>query len=163
MHSYNDNEYGFTVNSKTWRMPFFFIIISHGTNFGMDDPGFGPYKIIFLGDARVGKSTIVSTVTGRAPTSSTIGADIWNVNVDFLRKPVILTIWDTGGSEKFNCVMPLYMRDARLAVLCFSLSNPQTFENVQKWYADACEAEIPHIIFVANKSDKGAKLDFAVC
>lgn len=44
-----------------------------------------------------------------------------------------LNIWDTAGDERFRSIMPLYYRDAEIALLVFDLTDPETFKGIDYW------------------------------
>ena len=44
-----------------------------------------------------------------------------------------LNIWDTAGDERFRSIMPLYYRDAQIALLVFDLTDPESFKGVDYW------------------------------
>ena len=47
-----------------------------------------------------------------------------------------LNIWDTAGDERFRSIMPLYYRDAQIALLVFDLTDAQTFKGVDYWLGE---------------------------
>ena len=44
-----------------------------------------------------------------------------------------LNIWDTAGDERFRSIMPLYYRDAEIALLVFDLTDAQSFKGIEYW------------------------------
>jgi len=40
---------------------------------------------------------------------------------------VKLHIWDTGGSDRFRSLVSMYYRDAVAAIICYDLTNLDTF------------------------------------
>ncbi len=44
-----------------------------------------------------------------------------------------LNIWDTAGDERFRAIMPLYYRDAEIALLVFDLTDPESFKGIDYW------------------------------
>jgi len=47
-----------------------------------------------------------------------------------------LNIWDTAGDERFRSIMPLYYRDAEIALLVFDLTDAETFKGVDYWLGE---------------------------
>ena len=46
---------------------------------------------------------------------------------------VKMHIWDTGGSERFRTMVSLYYKDASAAIICFDLSDEDSFSGVDYW------------------------------
>ncbi len=44
-----------------------------------------------------------------------------------------LHIWDTGGSEKFKSVAPLYYKGAHAALVCYSIIDDNSFKGLDEW------------------------------
>jgi small GTP-binding protein len=72
---------------------------------------------------------------------------------------VKLEIWDTAGSERYQSLMPMYFRDAVVALLVFDVTRRSTFVNVQRWleayqhHNDRRNAPLMRAILVAAKAD----------
>lgn len=65
--------------------------------------------------------------------SATIGASYINCNVVVEQEPIQLQIWDTAGQERFRCMVPMYMRNAKAAIIVYDVTCRKSFENVDKW------------------------------
>lgn len=47
------------------------------------------------------------------------------------------TIWDTSGTSSYDTVRPLAYPETHVFILCFSISDPSTLENIiTKWYPE---------------------------
>jgi small GTP-binding protein len=46
---------------------------------------------------------------------------------------VKMHIWDTGGSERFRTMVSLYYKDASAAIICFDLTDEDSFTGVDYW------------------------------
>ena len=44
-----------------------------------------------------------------------------------------LAIWDTAGEEKFDSLTNFYCRNATAALVCYDITNYETFANLQRW------------------------------
>ncbi len=63
------------------------------------------FKIVFCGDAAVGKSTLIMRICkGKFVSSvnSTLGVDFQNKQIEVDGKRIALQLWDTAGQERFN-------------------------------------------------------------
>jgi GTPase SAR1 family protein len=82
-------------------------------------------KIVLLGDAGVGKSSICQRYINNSISDNyevTIGGAYLQkeVALDSGQK-IKLHIWDTGGEERYRAMAPLYYRDAQAALLVYVL------------------------------------------
>lgn len=121
------------------------------------------YKIVLLGDSSVGKTSLVHRFTNGSfneNTANTIGAAFITKNFPLSNDPnrhVKLEIWDTAGQERYRSLTPMYYRSARVALVCFDMSDIQSsFERVRYWVdqmeLNSSETE-KKVIVVGNKSD----------
>lgn len=119
------------------------------------------YKIVFLGNMAVGKTTIISQYLHRRveDPSPTIGVDYVLVNRELDGKTVSLQIWDTAGQEKFNSLISNYTRDTFLAIIVFAVDDAKSVEKVEAWINDFVllqnRREDTHLMVVGNKIDLG--------
>jgi len=117
-------------------------------------------KIVLLGDAGVGKSSICQRYI-----NNTI-SDNYEVTIGgaYLQKEVTLDsgskiklhIWDTGGEERYRAMAPLYYRDAQAALLVYDVTDTRTFQSLDYWVRELDEKvrdENMVLIIAGNKSD----------
>ncbi|KAH0794236.1 Ras family protein [Histomonas meleagridis] len=115
-------------------------------------------KIVIIGSASTGKTSLLNRfVHDRFSTVSeaTIGASFVQKIITVDGTDVKLEIWDTGGSEKYRSLTPMYYRDARAAVLVYDITNEVSFQEAEQWYSEFRERGQPNAIVVcaANKCD----------
>mmetsp|Transcript_18445 Transcript_18445/g.26018 ORF Transcript_18445/g.26018 Transcript_18445/m.26018 type:complete len:239 (+) Transcript_18445:68-784(+) len=94
------------------------------------------FKILIIGDAGVGKSSMLLRFTDDSfdeHIQSTIGVDFKVKHLDVNDKRVKLTIWDTAGQERFRTLTSSYYRGAHGVVLVYDVTRTDTFENLQQW------------------------------
>ena len=71
------------------------------------------------------------------------------------KQAVQLALWDTAGQEDYDKLRPLSYPDTDVLLLCFSIDNPDSLENVaEKWAAEIHHfcPKIP-VILVGTKKD----------
>lgn len=120
-------------------------------------------KLVLLGDSGVGKSSLsLRFCQGRFPSfhEVTIGAAFLQQSVR-LRDggQVKLSIWDTGGQERFRSMSSLYYRDTAGAILVYDCTDPSSFESVKYW-VDELRSKGPANVVIAvagNKADSSAE------
>ena len=93
-------------------------------------------KLLMLGDTGVGKTCLLLRYAydSFSPTFiTTIGIDfkIKHILLDGLR--VKLQIWDTAGQERFRTITVSYFKGAHGIILCYDVTDRDTFENVRHW------------------------------
>ncbi|EAX96591.1 small GTP-binding protein, putative [Trichomonas vaginalis G3] len=113
-------------------------------------------KISFVGDASVGKTSIINRrVKGsfQAELSSTIGSSHVKCMEDVDGKKVELSLWDTAGQEKYHSLVPLYTRDSDIILICAALNDEDSINNIEKWLkiAEQVDTAVPFIVI--NKCD----------
>jgi len=73
-------------------------------------------------------------------------------------KIIILNLWDTAGQERFKSLIPSYIKDSAVAIVCYDVTNKESFLSVDKWIEDAkaIREDDVLLILVGNKSDMEA-------
>lgn len=117
------------------------------------------YKIVFLGDTAVGKTTLITKYVFSTETKDyhpTIGVDFFAQKTEIGGKTVNLQLWDTAGQERFRSLIPNYTRDSFMAVILFDLTRRETFDRVDGWIDDFVlknnDSKLK-ILIVGNKLD----------
>jgi small GTP-binding protein len=122
-------------------------------------------KLVVLGAQGVGKTSLVSryvdpTVPLSKNIQSTIGASFVTKKITDLDSSTVvrLQIWDTAGQERFRSISRLYYRGAHACLLCYDITNEQSFEEMKGWLREMKEnrngAEDETIIhIVGTKTD----------
>eukprot|EP00731_Ephydatia_muelleri_P017277 Em0010g375a len=115
-------------------------------------------KVVLAGDFDVGKTCLLNQFTERSFSnlySSTIGTDIKIKTLNIDGKLVKLQIWDTAGQERFKTLTRTYYRQAKAAMLVYSVTNEKSFEDVRDWMSDIDEIAGHSVVkvIVGNKAD----------
>jgi Ras-related C3 botulinum toxin substrate 1 len=93
-------------------------------------------KCVVVGDGAVGKTCLLLSYSKNEFPSNYIPTicDNYNSNVTFNDKLVSLSLWDTAGQEEYDQLRPLSYGDTNVFVVCFSVINPDSWQNVKsKW------------------------------
>jgi len=70
-------------------------------------------------------------------------------------KIIILNLWDTAGQERFKSLIPSYIKDSAVAIVCYDITNRESFLSVDKWVEDAraIRENDVMLILLGNKAD----------
>ena len=114
-------------------------------------------KIIFCGDAGVGKTSIINSLMGQKfsdDIESTVGVDFFSKTIRYKERMIKLQIWDSAGLEKFRSLIPNYIRGSSLIFLIFDITNKTSFNNIPGWIKFITDVDNSGtIILVGNKID----------
>ena len=119
------------------------------------------YKIVFSGNQNVGKTSIIHRFiyeTFEENYQATIGIDFMSQKMFVEDKIIILNLWDTAGQERFKSLIPSYIKDSAVAIVCYDVTNAESFQSVGKWIEDAraIRDDDVMLILVGNKADMDA-------
>ena len=119
------------------------------------------YKVVLLGDAAVGKTTIrkkfAEGVTSKRYIM-TIGVEVSTKDVTLIYngKPrnVTLVIWDLGGQLYFTRMRSSFYQGTSGAILMYDVCNRKSFENLTSWVNEIKSFinDVP-LVVVGNKID----------
>merc|ERR1719198_2519517 len=96
----------------------------------------GPFKIVILGEGRVGKTSLLRRYVRRTfddKEASTQTAAYLEKQIVVNGQQVRLSLWDTAGQEKYHALAPIYYRDADGAVIVYDITDTESFRRVAKW------------------------------
>ena len=117
------------------------------------------YKIIFLGDQYVGKSSILNRFYQdkfEQDYQATIGLDFHSKNVEINNTTIRLLLYDTAGQEKFKSITLNYFKETEGIILMYDITNTSSFESIPGWIKSVKEykGEDYPMILLGNKLDK---------
>eukprot|EP00330_Aristerostoma_sp_ATCC50986_P011466 CAMPEP_0114588814 /NCGR_PEP_ID=MMETSP0125-20121206/11429_1 /TAXON_ID=485358 ORGANISM="Aristerostoma sp., Strain ATCC 50986" /NCGR_SAMPLE_ID=MMETSP0125 /ASSEMBLY_ACC=CAM_ASM_000245 /LENGTH=128 /DNA_ID=CAMNT_0001785411 /DNA_START=308 /DNA_END=694 /DNA_ORIENTATION=+ len=117
------------------------------------------YKILLIGDVRVGKTSFLTRYTRNVVNRN----EPPTIGVDYSTKSIVLQdgnvvkakIWDTAGSEKYKAITTAHYRKSLGALLFYDLTDQVTFEHTQDWLNEIHEHTEDDIVImlVGNKVD----------
>ena len=98
---------------------------------------FKKFKLVFLGDQSVGKSSIISRYvfdTFDPASNPTIGVDFVVKSIYSGDNTYKFHFWDTAGQERFKTLIPSYIKDCQIAILVYDVSNRKSFDSIESWW-----------------------------
>lgn len=114
-------------------------------------------KLVVLGDQSVGKTSIINRYVTKqfSQVDVTVMAGFIKKQVVFNDKMINLHIWDTAGQEKYRSLIPMYYKDAQVAILVYDVTNIKSFNYLKTWVQELKEQgpEDVLMVIVGNKID----------
>ena len=111
------------------------------------------YKICLLGEPMVGKTHLVSAITGRPFTHKpTAGADISHRK---LGDKITAIFWDLSGQPIFKNVRKIFYEGSHCLIYTYDLTRPGTLAELTNWIKEIRSnlgKDVPSIL-VGNKLD----------
>ena len=119
---------------------------------------FKKYKVVFLGDQSVGKSSLIARYvydTFDSGTSPTIGVDFMVKSIYSGGQTYKIHFWDTAGQERFKSLIPSYVKECQIAILVYDLTNSESFAAIDTWFENIKQERGEDIILglIGNKLD----------
>ena len=116
------------------------------------------FKIVLIGDTSVGKTNILSKYLSNEfdpDSKATVGVEFGTKDFKIENNIVKVQIWDTAGQERYRSITNAYYKGAKGSLLVYDITNPKTFESLDKWLSDLKTngEEKISIILVGNKTD----------
>lgn len=100
------------------------------------------FKIVILGNAAVGKTSLINQYIEESFSESykpTLGANIVrkDVMLDDLDAKVRLIMWDLAGQEKYSVIRSMYFQGCVGALLVYDVTRYKTYETISsRWLKD---------------------------
>ena len=119
-----------------------------------------PLKIIFVGEAQVGKTAIITQYTENRFEEEymlSMNSDKRQKEVELTNgKKVKIEIWDTIGQIGYRAVNKIFMKNTKIALMVYDITNQKTFNVLNEFYEqinDVNGKENVFFVVIGNKSD----------
>lgn len=93
------------------------------------------FKIVVCGDYAVGKTSLVRRFATNSFTHdylTTIDVNHVSKNIGIEGIDITLSIWDTGGQERFSHLRKRYYQGARGVIFVFDITRPESYRAIEK-------------------------------
>ena len=109
------------------------------------------FKIVLLGSSHVGKTCLMERIghdrfRENIPYQNTLGAAFAAKHFMSNRKKILVGIWDTAGSERYESMSRIYYRGAKAAIICYSVCDLSLI-HICQWLADPVILAMQRFIF----------------
>lgn len=117
------------------------------------------YKFVLLGDSNTGKTSICLRYVSKKFEQifqSTIGCSFLGKVLEIDNKNYNLDIWDTAGQERYRALLPMYYRNADVALICIEIDKSDFSEEINYWINELdkyCDKINRITIIVGTKMD----------
>ena len=94
-------------------------------------------KIILVGETNTGKTSIIKSIMGldfNSTESSTTGVSYVNKKMKVNDKEYNIAIWDSVGQEKFRSLTKIFLKDSKIVIFVYSITEKKSFEEINFWY-----------------------------
>tara|TARA_B100001063_G_scaffold247037_1_gene289623 strand:- start:921 stop:1520 length:600 start_codon:yes stop_codon:yes gene_type:complete len=119
------------------------------------------FKILFVGDEQVGKTSILKRITKMNLSQKyqpTIGVDFLTTTHKVNNKLIKCHMWDTAGNKAFHNIITRYFNGSAAVIFVFDLSKERSFNNIDFWLSKYKENKnfdnLCPIFLIGNKCDR---------
>ena len=93
-------------------------------------------KVILVGESGTGKTSLINTSIGipfkeNMITSASNSFAPKEFQVD--GKKYILNLWDTIGQEKFRSLTKIFIKDSKIVIFVYDITNEKSFKELEYW------------------------------
>ena len=115
-------------------------------------------KVILIGDSGTGKTNLITVAAGYKFNSNSLTTKSCSYIQKIYNKPngdYTVNIWDTIGQEKFRSLTKIFVKESKIVILVYDITNKSSFKNLSFWkgIVDDLLSERPVLGIVGNKMD----------
>ena len=94
-------------------------------------------KTILVGEMGTGKTNMINAITGLKFDSNkftTNTASFLEKVMKVKDKEYNLIIWDTAGQEKYRSITKIFIKEAKIVIFVYSITDKRSFKEINYWY-----------------------------
>ena len=115
-------------------------------------------KVILVGDSGTGKTNLITITAGYEFNSNSLSTTSCSyVQKIFERddKEYKVNLWDTIGQEKYRSLTKIFLKDSKIVIFVYDITNRESFESLKFWkqIIDDILGNTPIFGVVGNKND----------
>ena len=115
-------------------------------------------KTILVGRTGTGKTNIINAIVGvkfDSSEMSTSTAAFVDKTIKVSGKDYHLAIWDTAGQEKFRSLTKIFIKDAKIVIFVYSITDKESFKEIDFWLDNVKNilGDKPVLGLAGNKKD----------
>ncbi|MFW9987724.1 MAG: Rab family GTPase [Candidatus Odinarchaeota archaeon] len=115
------------------------------------------FKITVIGNGAVGKTSLIKKYTQgsfQKDYIKTLGAQFSKYDEEIEGDNCKLFFWDIAGQDEFNFMRPTFYKGSKAAIIVFSHTDKESFNNIIDWHEDIKKytGDLPIVLF-GNKTD----------
>ena len=102
----------------------------------MKNENFVELKVILVGRSGTGKTNIINALTEHKfnpNMESTLTNSFLEKKIVINKKEYNLEIWDTAGQEKFRAVTRIFIKDSKIVIFVYDITNIESFKELDYW------------------------------
>ena len=122
----------------------------------LDEP---EIKVILVGESFTGKTSLINTAMGlkfiEGVEASTSAASFVTKKVKIGEKTFLVNLWDTIGQEKYRSLTKIFIKDSKIVIFVYDITNKQSFKELDFWFKTIQDVlgDEPVIGIAGNKKD----------
>ena len=93
-------------------------------------------KIILVGDSGTGKTNLITVAAGFDFNSNTLTTTSCSYIQKIIKKEnkeYKINLWDTIGQEKYRSLTKIFLKDSKIVIFVYDITNRATFESLKFW------------------------------
>ena len=124
-----------------------------------DDNSGTENKVIFLGEAGVGKTSLIKVSIGEkfeSTYNSSISLSYFPRKININNKKYTFNLWDTIGQEKYRSLTKIFYKKSKIVIFVYDITDINSYNNLKYWI-DSVNNELSNEKYlkaiIGNKSD----------
>ena len=115
-------------------------------------------KVILVGDSGTGKTQLITVAAGfefNSASLTTTSCSYVQIKLQKNKKEYKINLWDTIGQEKYRSLTKIFLKDSKIVIFVYDITNRATFESLKYWkkIIDDVLGSTPLFGVVGNKND----------